>query len=94
MLRDLLSHADVATIGDYTHIVDPMVAQAAETLSSMLPVSDLVAVSRVRAKRPKRGGENGGDSPTRPAKKPSKSAKAALHARTQKQQRSRLKSAS
>jgi len=94
VLRDLLGHADVATTGDYTHIVDPMVAQAAETLSSLLPVSDVVTASRLRAKRPKRGGENGGDSRKGAKKKPSKTARATLHARTQKQQRTRVKSAS
>lgn len=73
VVRDLLGHADVMTTAGYTHLVPPVVTAAAEQLSSLFNVADLVAVKRTRASRT--GGGNGGDSIGIGKEIPAKSAK-------------------
>jgi integrase len=73
VVRDLLGHADVMTTAGYTHLVPPVVTAAAEQLSSVFSVADLVADPRTRASRT--GGGNGGDSIGAAMKSPAKSSK-------------------
>jgi integrase len=75
VVRDLLGHADVMTTAGYTHLVPPVVTAAAEQLSSVFSVADLVADPRTRASRD--GGGNGGDSIASAPKIPAKRANTA-----------------
>jgi integrase len=79
VVRDLMGHADVKTTAEYTHLVPPVVTAAAEQLSSLYNVADLVADKRTRASR--YGGGIGGDSIGIAKKIPAKAAKSATRKR-------------
>lgn len=89
VVRDLMGHADIATTADYTHLVPPVVTAAAEQLSSVFSVADVVADPRTRAARP--GGENGGDSIGKSKTLPAKRAKKPTHKRPRKMALTRTK---
>lgn len=91
VLRDLMGHADITMTAEYTHAVTPVVAAAAEQLSGMFQVTDLVTAQRTRARR-QSGGDFGGDSIRRPKKTGRKTTDSGQGARTTKSPTSRSRS--